>query len=269
MRILEFLHTLTLALIQGITEFLPISSSAHLLLPHHILGWSDQGLAFDTAIHLGSLIAVIAYFREDILKLTRALLIAAKDRRHCPDSRFAVNLVVASLPVLVLGFSSRYWIELNLRGLEVIITATVVFAVVLLVADVFGKRQRHQTDLGPGGALLIGLSQCLALIPGASRSGVTMTMALLLGFTRQAASRISFLIAIPAIAGASLLKTIDLVTSNASVDWFAMGMGSAIACVSAFLCIKLFLNLIDSIGFLPFILYRLVLGAVLFLTILY
>lgn len=266
---MEFLHTLTLALIQGITEFLPISSSAHLLLPHHILGWSDQGLGFDTAIHLGSLIAVIAYFREDILKLTRALLIAAKDRRHCPDSRFAVNLVVASLPVLILGFSSRYWIELNLRGLEVIITATVVFAVVLLVADVFGKRQRHQTDLGPGGALLIGLSQCLALIPGASRSGVTMTMALLLGFTRQAASRISFLIAIPAIAGASLLKTIDLVTSNASVDWFAMGMGSAIACVSAFLCIKLFLNLIDSIGFLPFILYRLVLGAVLLLTILY
>lgn len=266
---MEFLHTLTLALIQGITEFLPISSSAHLLLPHHILGWSDQGLAFDTAIHLGSLIAVIAYFREDILKLTRALLIAAKDRRHCPDSRFAVNLVVASLPVLVLGFSSRYWIELNLRGLEVIITATVVFAVVLLVADVFGKRQRHQTDLGLGGALLIGLSQCLALIPGASRSGVTMTMALLLGFTRQAASRISFLIAIPAIAGASLLKTIDLVTSNTSVDWFAMGMGSAIACISAFLCIKLFLNLIDSIGFLPFILYRLVLGAALFLTILY
>lgn len=266
---MEFLHTLTLALIQGVTEFLPISSSAHLLLPHHLLGWSDQGLAFDTAVHLGSLVAVVAYFREDVLKLARALLIAAKDRKHSTDSVFAVNLMVASLPVLVVGFYARYWIELNLRGLEVIIVATVVFALALLVADLFGKRQRDQTDLGPGGALLIGLSQCFALIPGASRSGVTMTMALLLGFSRQAASRISFLIAIPAIAGASLLKITELIASNASVDWFAMAMGSVISGVSAFLCIKLFLNLIDSIGFLPFILYRLVLGAALFLAILY
>ena len=266
---MEFLHTLTLALIQGVTEFLPISSSAHLLLPHHILGWPDQGLAFDTAVHLGSLVAVIAYFRTDILKLSRASLIAAKDRRHCPESVFAVNLLVASLPVLVVGFSARYWIELNLRGLEVIIAATMVFALVLLFADVFGKRQRHETDLGVGGALLIGLSQCLALIPGASRSGVTMTMALLLGFSRQAASRISFLIAIPAIAGASLLKLIDLFMSSAPVDWFAMVLGSVVACMSAFLCIKLFLNLIDSIGFLPFILYRLALGAILLLTIVY
>lgn len=266
---MEFLHTLTLALIQGVTEFLPISSSAHLILPHHLLGWSDQGLAFDTAVHLGSLVAVVAYFREDVLKLARALLVAAKDRKHSTDSVFAVTLLLASLPVLVVGFTARHWIELNLRGLEVIIVATVVFALALLVADLFGKRQRHQADLGPGGALLIGLSQCFALIPGASRSGVTMTMALLLGFSRQAASRISFLIAIPAIAGASLLKITDLIASNASVDWFAIAVGSVIAGVSAFLCIKLFLNLIDSIGFLPFILYRLVLGAVLFLAILY
>lgn len=265
---MEFLNTLTLALIQGVTEFLPISSSAHLLLPHHIFGWPDQGLAFDTAVHLGSLVAVIIYFREDIVKLSRALFIAAKDRKHCPDSVYAVNLIVASLPVLVVGFSARFWIELNLRGLEVIIAATIVFALALLLADLLGKRQRHEMDLSATGALLIGLSQCLALIPGASRSGVTMTMALLLGFSRQAASRISFLIAIPAIAGASLLKLVDLSTSNVPVDWFAMALGSVVAGISAFLCIKLFLNLINSIGFLPFILYRLALGAALFLTIL-
>ena len=264
---MEFLQTITLALIQGITEFLPISSSAHLLLPYHVLGWADQGLAFDTAMHLGTLVAVVTYFRHDICQLIKAVFTALKQRKHTDDSRFAFYLVIASLPVIFVGFFGRYWIETNLRALSVIIASTALFALVLLAADLMGRRSRVQQDLDLPSALLIGISQCIALIPGASRSGVTMTMALFLGFTREAASRISFLIAIPAIAGASALKTIDLITSGTTVDWTSIALGGSIAGIAAFSCIKLFHNLIARIGFLPFILYRLCLCAVLFFMI--
>ena len=264
---MEFLQTITLALIQGITEFLPISSSAHLLLPYHVLGWADQGLAFDTAMHLGSLVAVVTYFRHNVCQLIKAVFTALKQREHTDDSRFACYLLIASLPVLFVGFFGRYWIEANLRALSVIITSTALFALLLLAADLMGRRSRAQQDLDLPSALLIGISQCIALIPGASRSGVTMTMALLLGFTREAASRISFLIAIPAIAGASFLKTIDLISSGTTVNWTSMALGGIIAGIAAFACIKLFLDLIDRVGFLPFILYRLCLCAALFLII--
>tara|TARA_E500000331_G_scaffold357136_1_gene417702 strand:+ start:3412 stop:4206 length:795 start_codon:yes stop_codon:yes gene_type:complete len=264
---LEFLQTIALALIQGITEFLPISSSAHLLLPHHVLGWPDQGLAFDTAVHLGSLVAVVTYFRHDIYQLLSAVLSALKNQEQTDDSRFACFLVIASLPVLFVGFFGRFWIEANFRALNVIIIATILFALVLLAADLMGRRNRTQRELDLPAALLIGISQCIALVPGASRSGVTMTMALFLGFTREAASRISFLIAIPAIAGASFLQTIDLIDSGTTVNWASMATGGVIAGGAAFACIKLFLGLIDRVGFLPFILYRLLLGAALFLLI--
>jgi undecaprenyl-diphosphatase len=266
---LEFLQIAILALIQGITEFLPISSSAHLLLPHHVLNWDDQGLAFDTAVHLGSLVAVLIYFRLDISTLAAAMLKATITRQHSEESRFALFLGVASIPVLVAGYVGRSFVEANLRNLEVIIATTVIFAVVLLIADLKGSRTRHDHSLDLKSALFIGLSQCLALVPGTSRSGITMTTALLMGFTRESASRISFMIAIPAIAGACFLKVLDLATGDQAVDWIAMLAGGVIAAVSAYFCIRLFLDLIDRIGFMPFIAYRLILGAVLFFLVLY
>ena len=261
---MDYLQLAILSLIQGITEFLPISSSAHLLLPHHLLGWKDQGLAFDTAVHLGSLFAVLSYFRTDIVRLMSALTGAIMTKQQSSDSRFAIFLIIASLPVLIVGYFSRTFVESNLRSLEVITLATFVFAIALLVADLTGRRQRDANTLQLSSALLIGLSQCVALIPGASRSGVTMTMALMLGFTREGASRISFMIAIPAIASACLLKISDLMNSGQSVDWLMMLTGGLIAAVSAYLCVRLFLGLIEKIGFLPFIVYRLILSSVLF-----
>ncbi len=259
---MDLIQLSILALIQGVTEFLPISSSAHLLLPHHLLGWQDQGLAFDTAVHFGSLVAVLIYFRADIFTLTKALVNAAVSGQHSSDSKFGVNLLIATLPVLVIGFFGRIFVEQELRSLEVIIGATIIFAIVLLVADRNGKRQRSADELDPAGAVLIGLSQCLALIPGASRSGVTMTMALMLGFTREGASRISFLMSIPVISGACLLKMMDLAVSGQTVNWASMLAGAAVAGISAYLCIRLFLGFIERVGFMPFIVYRLVLGIV-------
>ena len=252
-----------LALIQGITEFLPISSSAHLILPAVVLGWPDQGLAFDTAVHLGSLTAVIWYFRLDLLRLYHALTNSIALREHSKDSRFATNLIIASLPILPVGFLFRFDIEQHLRSVDVIIVTTVVFAILLLAADLLGNKRIKDTDINWQQALLIGVSQCLALIPGTSRSGITMTTALLAGFTRKDASRISFLISIPTITAASTLKLMDLAASDCHVNWIFFLVGSVIAMISSHLCIKLFLDVITRIGFLPFVVYRLALGGLL------
>jgi undecaprenyl-diphosphatase len=255
---LDLLHTISLALIQGLTEFLPISSSAHLILPFQIMGWPDQGLAFDTAVHMGSLIAVLWYFRLDLFTLTRATLVFLGTGKPSSESRFTLNLLIASLPI----------IPVNLRSVAVIAATTVIFGLLLWAADIKGRRTLADHEMRWHQALMIGIAQCFALIPGTSRSGVTITAALFFGFDRQSASRISFLLSIPAIAGAATLKTVDLVTSQTSVDWMNLAIGCGLSAISAYACIRLFLNYITRIGFLPFVIYRLLLGAVLIMILL-
>lgn len=256
---MEYLHTLFLALIQGITEFLPISSSAHLILPFDILGWPDQGLAFDVAVHLGTLTAVIIYFWRDLVSLivgfSQQLLGKSNN-----EGQFAIQLLVASLPIVVLGLLLKSFVEHELRTSEVIAFATIIFGVVLYFSDVFGSKRSTESTLNIRHALVIGFAQCLALIPGTSRSGITMSAALALGYTRQSASRISFLLSVPTILGASVLLVRDLATTNAIVPWTQLIIGMSVSATTAYLCIRLFLNVIDRMGFLPFVLYRMVLG---------
>jgi len=261
---LDPLQAIILALIQGITEFLPISSSAHLVLPSHLLGWSDQGLAFDTAVHLGSLIALITFFWRDLVRL----IVAGSSQilgNSSEDGRFAVNLLIASLPIIPVGFFARFLTETELRNLEVIAVTTILFALVLWYAD-WLKREESQI-LTLNRALMIGIAQCLALIPGTSRSGITMTAALLIGFSRTDAARISFLISIPAILGAAALKLFDLITQSITTDWLAVAIGTLVSGISAHLCIRFLLGFIEHIGFLPFVIYRLILGIVLIVII--
>jgi len=226
-------------------------------MPSKLLGWSDQGLAFDTAVHLGSLVAMVIYFQQDL-----ARLIGAGSRQlrgeSSDDGQFALNLLIASLPILPVGFFARFLVEGELRSLEVIAATTILFALALWYAD----RQQHKgsSTLTPGRALLIGIAQCLALIPGTSRSGVTMTAALLIGFSRTEAARISFLISIPTILGAATLKLVDLAMDLVPTDWLDVAIGTLVAGISAYLCIKLLLSVIERIGFLPFVIYRLILG---------
>jgi undecaprenyl-diphosphatase len=231
------------------------------------LGWPDQGLAFDTSVHLGTLLAVIWYFRHDISRLSGSIMDAVISGQTSTDSKYAVNLIIASLPILPVGFLLRFDIEQHLRSVDVIIATTVVFAVLLFVSDQINKNRIDDKALTWKQALLIGFSQCLALIPGTSRSGITMTTALLAGFSREGASRISFLISIPTIAAAATLKIADLLTSTAPVDWQLLILGSTLAMISAYLCIKLFLDVIARIGFLPFVLYRLILGGLLLILV--
>jgi undecaprenyl-diphosphatase len=260
--LLDYLQTLLLALIQGITEFLPISSSAHLILPFDILGWKDQGLAFDVAVHLGTLIAVIIYFWRDLVGLLLGFFQQVSGKRNA-EGQFAIQLIVASLPIVAMGLLLKSLVENELRTAEVIAYSTVIFGIVLYIADRMSKRQLAENELTLSHALLIGVAQCLALIPGTSRSGITMSAALALGYTRQSASRISFLLSVPTILGASVLLIRDLVITNASVPWTQLGIGMFVSAVTAYLCIRLFLDVIERIGFLPFVIYRLALGGAL------
>lgn len=254
-------QVIVLALIQGITEFLPISSSAHLVLPSVLLGWTDQGLAFDTSVHLGSLIAVVAYFRKDLVRLFAAGFNQVLKQKKSEDGSYAINLLIASIPIMFVGYFSRFLVEHQLRSIEVIAATTILFALVLWYSD---RVQREDNLLlTPGRALGIGLAQCLALIPGTSRSGITITAALLLGFSRTEAARISLLISIPTILGAGTLKFVDLVSNPGVVDWLTLGVGTVVSGISAYLCIKLLLSLVEKIGFLPFVIYRLALGTAL------
>ena len=266
---MTLIQLMVLALIQGLTEFLPVSSSAHLILTSKAFGWPDQGLAFDTAVHLGSLIAVVWFFRLDIARLWSALRQSFKVKQLTEEGKFAVNLLIASLPILPVGFLLRFEIEQNLRSLEIIVVTTALFAALLFVADKWGKKRSQATELNWKEALLIGISQCLALIPGTSRSGITMTAALLTGFSREGASRISFLISIPTIAAAGTLKIFDLISSTYPVNWTLLVTGCFLSMISAYLCIKFFMKLITRVGFLPFVIYRLLLAGLLMTFILW
>ena len=252
-----------LAIIQGITEFLPISSSAHLLLPAELLGWSSQGLAFDVAVHVGSLLAVVIYLRQEVSRMTVAFFQHGWRKQQTADSRMAWWIIVATVPIICVGFLLKDWIEENARTALVMAVTTIVFGLLLWYSDVNAKLSRKMTEMRFGQAIIIGIAQILALIPGTSRSGITMTAGLMLGFDRESAARFSFLLSIPAILGAGLLATLDLISSDMPVDWSALMYGAAFSFVSAYLCIYLFLSWISKIGMLPFVIYRLVLGAIL------
>lgn len=253
-------HAIILALVQGLTEFLPISSSAHLILMPHLLGWQDQGLAFDVAVHVGTLIAVVFYFRHDISRLFLAWVASCIGRPLTHDARLAWLVVLATLPVMLAGLVLHDYIASNLRSPLVIATTTIVFGLVLLLADRMGCRQRALDTLNRRDALFIGIAQAIALIPGTSRSGITMTAALMLGLTRSDAARFSFLLAVPTILVAGGFETLNLLESPDRVDWGVLLTGIVVATVSAWLCIHFFLKLIDRIGMLPFVIYRLLLG---------
>ena len=254
---ISLLQIVVLALIQGTTEFLPISSSAHLVLPGALTDWPDQGLAFDVAVHTGTLLAVLAYFRRDLADFARSSVMLATGHGWDENLDVLVKIGVATVPLVIAGVVFKTQIETHLRSTTVIAVATIVFGIALFLAD----RRRGDGDYPPTHlqALLIGLAQAVAVVPGTSRSGITIAAALALGLTRRSAARFSFLLAIPAIAGAAMLTGTDAAGSR-SLPWADLGLGFAIAAASAFACITAFIHFVDRIGMTPFVVYRLLLG---------
>lgn len=260
---MELWHIIVLAVIQGLTEFLPISSSAHLILPSQVFGWPDQGLAFDVAVHVGTLAAVIWYFRAEVGRLTVAWVGDTVRGRVGQDSGLAWAVISGTIPAGLAGLLLNDFIETSLRSGLVIAVSTIGFGLVLWWSDAVGRRNRDLPALTMKDAVIIGVAQALALIPGTSRSGITITAALFLGFGREAAARFSFLLSIPLILAAGLLKTLELVDQGGATDWAAIALGATLSFVSAVVCIHLFLKFLERLGLMPFVIYRLVLGLLL------
>jgi undecaprenyl-diphosphatase len=262
---MDWLQAVILAILQGLTEFLPISSSAHLILPSQILGWAEQGLAFDVAVHVGSLLAVLIYFRKEVADMTVAWCAWSFKGEKSNDGRLAWAVLWGTVPVGLVGLAFSYFkiVDNYLRATEVIAATTIIFALVLWWADSMAKQKKDEHQLTVKDIIFIGCAQAIALIPGTSRSGITMTAALMLGLTRTAAARFSFLLSIPAILLPGGLKSYELLSSGEPVNWFFIGLGASVSAVAALACIHYFLILLDKVGFKPFIFYRLALGAVL------
>jgi undecaprenyl-diphosphatase len=273
---LDWLQVFLLALLQGITEFLPVSSSAHLILPAQLSSWPDQGLAFDVAVHSGTLIAVLVYFRQDLAHMLWAVsqtpkIYAIKSGQlpETADSQRAtqgierlLKLGLATLPIVILGLLNKDFIAGHLRTIPIIATTTMLFAAALWYAD---RKPTSGSDVSWQAAALIGLAQCIALIPGTSRSGITITAALLLGLSRTAAAKFSFLLAIPTIAGAQILLSFDLAAGNVETQLSKIAVGTVVAGVSAYAGIHYFIALVERTGMMPYVIYRLLMGIVLFI----
>ena len=259
---MTWIQVIVLAVVQGLTEFLPISSSGHLVLVPSVLGWTDQGLVFDVAVHFGSLGAVCVYFRNDIVAVLRGSVSVATGHTKSPESRMAIAIAIGTVPAALAGLLFAGWISDNLRHPSVVVGTLAGFGIVLALADRFGKRQRIIADVGIRDAIVIGLAQALALIPGTSRSGVTISAALMLGFQRRDAARFSFLLSAPVILLATLYETAVLIAGGGSVAWSTLGVAALVSGVVAYLSIEFFMRFVTAIGLLPFAVYRLVLAAV-------
>ncbi len=260
---MTWFQAVVLALIQGITEFLPVSSSAHLILVPVLTGWTDQGLDFDVVVHAGTLVAIVAYFRTELAAMARDWLRSFTGNGETRDSRLAWWVIIGTIPAGLAGVLLKDNISIFLRSPLLLAIGLIVFGILLGVADWRCKGTRDEYSLTLRDVIVIGLAQALALFPGTSRSGITMTAALFLGLTREAAARFSFLLAVPVIAAATLFVAVDLVHAEVETDWTKLALAFVLAAVSAYAVVHYFLAFIRRIGMQPFVVYRIALGAVL------
>jgi undecaprenyl-diphosphatase len=260
---MNFLHLILLGLLQGLTEFLPISSSAHLILLPLIAEWQDQGLALDIAAHIGTLFAVIIYFRIDIKNIISNGVKSAPWHDNNINARLFWFLCLATIPVSVVGLSLHDFISEYFRNPLIIAIATIFFGILLWWADVKGKQDRDDETLCLKDIIWIALAQVLALIPGTSRSGITITAGLMLGLNRKTAARFSFLLSIPVIFLAGCYETLLLIRAGESTDVVYFAIVFIFSWLAAWLTISLFLRFIEKTGMLPYVIYRLLLGTIL------
>ena len=250
---MELIQIIILSLVQGLTEFLPISSSAHLILVSSFMNWPDQGLTIDIFAHFGTLIAVVFYFREELKEIIKNLNLLEKNN-------LGLNLLIATVPISVVGFMSKDFIEMNLRSEDVIFWTTLIFGFALIFSDKLTTDQKKINQISIRDSLLIGSFQVFALIPGSSRSAVTMIAALLLGYSKFDAAKFSFLLAVPTLLLVFSSELLDLSQESESVSYFNLIYVVSISFLSAISCIHILLKFIEKIGFAPFGIYRIFLA---------
>jgi undecaprenyl-diphosphatase len=261
---MSIIEAIILGIVQGLTEFLPISSSGHLLIVPAIFGWGDPGAAFTAVIQLGTMAAVVIYFREDIWKTARAFLRSLVGRAESPGERFDARmgwyLMLGTLPIVAFGFLFKGQIETGARNLYLTGTMLIVFGLVMAAADIFAKHVRRLESIKPPDAVVIGFAQALALIPGVSRSGATITFGLFRDFTRRDAARFSFLLSIPAVVLSGLYELKDAVGHSTGASTSALVISTLSAFVVGYWSIAFLLKWLGEHSLRVFVIYRLVLG---------
>jgi undecaprenyl-diphosphatase len=258
-------HLLLLAILQGVTEFLPVSSSGHLVLLPALTGLRDQGLFLDVMVHVGTLVAVVAYFRAEVARALAGCLDLARGRWRTAEARLASALAIATVPVILAGLVLHLtgW-DAALRSIAVIGWATLGFGLLLWAADRAGGQGRGLPDWGPSHALTLGLWQAVALIPGTSRSGICITGARMLGYERREAARIAMLMSIPTILASGTLLSLDLLgEADAGARLWDGLIAAAMACLAALAALHVMMRLLERLSFTPYVIYRIGLGAIL------
>lgn len=260
---MTFLQQLLIAIVQGITEFLPISSSGHLILIPHFSDFPDQGPLIDVAVHVGSLLAIIIYFFRDVRGLAQGGLATVGIGKAPQQRHLFLWIAIGTVPAVLLGlfFKINGFLD-SFRSTDLVAINLIVYGLLLGAADRWGRQERSYEDMRLKDAILVGLAQALALIPGTSRSGITMTAARLLGFHRAEAARFSFLLSIPAVAGAGLLAGLDLAEATRAMQWDAIVAG-ALTFVAAFVTMAVLMRFLRSRSMMLFVLYRVALGVAL------
>jgi len=261
---MPILHLILVALVQGVTEFLPISSSGHLILLPNLTGLEDQGQVIDVAVHVGTLGAVVLYFRSDVARAFAGLLKITQGRFDSADARLGLGLIIATLPVIVAGLILKLTgLDDAMRSVAVVGWATLVFGIVLYWADQTGGEEKTASSWNLKDALIMGLLQVLALIPGTSRSGITITAARKLGYERSDAARLAMLMSIPTILASGALLGLEVAFTMDAAAARDASIAALFAFIAALVALALMMRLLRSVSFTPYVIYRIALGIVL------
>ena len=266
---ISWFEAIVLGLVQGITEFLPISSSAHIFVVSQLLGWQDPGAAFTAVSQIGTELAVIVFFRRDIARIISAWSksLFKPALRSGIDARMGWYIIVGTIPIAVIGLIFSHQIETAARNLWLVSGTLIGFGIILGVADALGRHRLALANLNAKDGILFGLGQALALIPGVSRSGATISTGLMLGYTREAAARYAFLLAIPAVVASGLYEATKI-GSDPTVEWGPTILATVIAFVTGFAVIAWLLRWVSTRSYLPFVIYRIALGLLLIILLL-
>jgi undecaprenyl-diphosphatase len=261
---LSWLQAIVLGISQGLTEFLPISSTAHTLIVSKLLGWPDPGAAFTAVTQVGTELAVVIYFRQDIARILKAWFasLTKKTERANPDAKMGWYVIIGTIPIGIAGLAFKSSIETTARNLWLVAATLIVMGILLGLADRYARHTKSETDINAKNAVLLGLGQALALIPGVSRSGATITAGLAMGFKRDVAARYSFLLAIPAVFASAALTAGDI-SSDSFVNWPATIVATIVAFVVGYFVIASLMKYLQTRTFLPFVIYRIALGTLL------
>ena len=254
-------EAVVLGLVQGLTEFIPISSTAHVLIVSQLFGWEDPGAAFSAVTQIGTELAVLVYFRNDIARIIATWFRSLRDAslRSEIDARMGWYIIVGTIPISILGLAFSSQIETAARNLWLVAAMLIIFGVVLGVADALGSRRHDLTELNTRDGLLFGLGQALALIPGVSRSGASISTGLALGYTRESAARYSFLLAVPAVLASGFYE-MTKIGRDGSASWGPTLLAAVIAFFVGLAVISWLLRWVITKTFLPFVIYRILLG---------